>query len=213
MKKTLAIAICSLPLALAPAVYAQGTGAPGGNTAGTGATGASPSGSSGTGATQGSATPGSMGSGSATTGTPPAASGSADTATPAAAPSTSAADQSAASGGTPADAVSGWSVKKKFMGKTVYNENDEKIGEINDIIMSDDGKVTYVVIGAGGFIGMGEHNVAIPYDKITPSNDKITLQGYTKDQLKAMPKFQTADEKAAMAPGAAPGGTGGAVTK
>ncbi len=89
-------------------------------------------------------------------------------------------------------AISGWSVKKKIMGKDVHNENDEKVGEVTDVILANDGKAVYYVIGAGGFLGMGSHDVAIPFDKVTQGDDKLTLTGYTKDQLKALPKVEVA---------------------
>jgi sporulation protein YlmC with PRC-barrel domain len=91
-----------------------------------------------------------------------------------------------------ADATTGWSVKNNIMGKAVYNENDEKVGDISDIILSADGKTNYFVVGVGGFIGMGERRVAIPFDKFTHTEDRISVQGYTKEQLKEMPEFQLA---------------------
>ena len=51
----------------------------------------------------------------------------------------------------------------KLMGLDVYNENNEKLGDVNEIILDKSGKVTAVVIGVGGFLGMGEHDVAV-YD-------------------------------------------------
>ncbi len=90
----------------------------------------------------------------------------------------------------PAQQISGWSVKDR-LGKSVYNETDEKVGEIQDIVMSDSGSPAYFIVGAGGFLGMGEHKVAIPYDRITGTS-KLMLQGYTKDQLKALPPVEIA---------------------
>ncbi len=90
------------------------------------------------------------------------------------------------------ETVSGWSVKDKIMGANVYNEKNEKIGAIDDVILTSDGKVSAFVVGAGGFLGMGEHNVAIPFDKITKGADKLILEGYTKDQLKALPEVKVA---------------------
>lgn len=85
--------------------------------------------------------------------------------------------------------VAGWSIKDSVMGKNVYNENDEKVGDIRDVIL-DDGAATYYVIGAGGFLGLGEHDVAIPFDRLQRGNDRFILSGYTKDQLKEMPKVE-----------------------
>lgn len=84
--------------------------------------------------------------------------------------------------------ISGVSVKNSIMGKSVQNEAGDKIGDISDVVLATDGQVAYFIVGAGGFLGMGEHNVAIPYDKIKQNGDKLVLPGYTKDQLKALPK-------------------------
>jgi len=94
------------------------------------------------------------------------------------------------------DAITGTSIKNDLLGKTVYNEKDEKVGDVNDVILSSDGTTSYFIVGAGGFIGMGEHNVAIPYDKISATGDKMVLQGYTKEQLKEMPAFKPAKTNA-----------------
>lgn len=48
----------------------------------------------------------------------------------------------------------------------VYNNNNEKIGEIDDILLDQSGKADVVVIEVGGFLGMGKHTVALPYSQI-----------------------------------------------
>jgi sporulation protein YlmC with PRC-barrel domain len=53
----------------------------------------------------------------------------------------------------------------KLAGLDVYN-NDEKIGDIDELILGQDGKIEAVVIGVGGFLGIGEHNVAVPLDQV-----------------------------------------------
>ncbi len=90
------------------------------------------------------------------------------------------------------EAITGWSVKDKIMGKTVYNETNEKIGEVNDVVLAADGKAAYFIIGAGGFLGMGSHDVAVPFDRVTQMENKLTLQGMTKEQLKALPEVKLA---------------------
>ena len=49
------------------------------------------------------------------------------------------------------------------MGLAVYNAANEKIGEIDELMMGYSGKVDAVVIAVGGFLGMGEHQVAVPF--------------------------------------------------
>jgi sporulation protein YlmC with PRC-barrel domain len=54
----------------------------------------------------------------------------------------------------------------KLMGLDVYNEANEKLGDVNELILDKDGKVNAVVIGVGGFLGMGEHDIAVTMDKL-----------------------------------------------
>ena len=83
----------------------------------------------------------------------------------------------------------GWSVKDKIMGKSVYNENKEKIGTIDDLIVTSDKSLSYAIIGVGGFLGMGKHDVAIPMSQLKANQDGFVLPGATKDALKAMPEY------------------------
>jgi PRC-barrel domain len=80
----------------------------------------------------------------------------------------------------------------KVIGSTVYNDQNQSIGKIDDIIVSNDGKTPYIIVSAGGFLGMGEHLVALPYDSFRINADKIMLPGGTKDQIKALPEFKYA---------------------
>lgn len=54
----------------------------------------------------------------------------------------------------------------KLIGVNVYNDNNEKIGDIEELIVDKSGKVDNVVLGVGGFLGMGEHYVAVPMEKL-----------------------------------------------
>jgi sporulation protein YlmC with PRC-barrel domain len=87
-------------------------------------------------------------------------------------------------------AQKGWSAKKDVIGKAVYNDNNEKIGDVNDVIFSGNNSASFVVIGVGGFLGMGEHDVAVPLSRIKHDNDKLILPGATKEALKKMPEFR-----------------------
>ncbi len=84
----------------------------------------------------------------------------------------------------------GWSAKKSILGKTVYNENNERVGKVMDLIISPDRKVSYVIIGAGGFIGIGRNDVAIPASQLQDMGGKLVLPGATKEAVKAMPRFE-----------------------
>lgn len=54
----------------------------------------------------------------------------------------------------------------KFVGLNVYNANNEKIGDINELIIGKDGQIDTVVIGVGGFLGMGEHKVGLKWNQV-----------------------------------------------
>jgi len=87
----------------------------------------------------------------------------------------------------------GWSVKKSLMGKTIYNDAGDKVGNVEDLIISLDKSVSYIIVGAGGFIGIGRHDVAIPVSQIKDQAGKLVMAGATKDMIKAMPAFEYAD--------------------
>jgi sporulation protein YlmC with PRC-barrel domain len=55
----------------------------------------------------------------------------------------------------------------------VYNNDNEKVGDINELLLDQSGKVEAVVIGVGGFLGLGEHNVAVPFEQIKWSNEPV----------------------------------------
>ena len=90
----------------------------------------------------------------------------------------------------------GWSVKKSLMGKTIYNEANQKVGKVDDLIISPDKSVSYVIVGAGGFIGMGRHDVAIPISQIEDRSGKLVMPGATKDTIKSMPAFEYVSDTA-----------------
>src|SRR4051794_16101192 len=59
----------------------------------------------------------------------------------------------------------------KLDGLDVYNNNNEKVGDISEVLVDQSGKIQAVVIGVGGFLGMGEHDVAVPFDQIKFVNE------------------------------------------
>jgi sporulation protein YlmC with PRC-barrel domain len=65
----------------------------------------------------------------------------------------------------------------KVVGVSVYNDNNESLGSINDLLMDKSGNIKAVVIGVGGFLGVGEHLVAIPFDKIKFVNEPVAYTG------------------------------------
>ncbi len=88
----------------------------------------------------------------------------------------------------------GWSVKKTLMGKTIYNDAGVKVGKVEDLIISPDKNVSYVIVGAGGFVGIGRHDVAVPVAQIQDKAGKLVMAGATKESIKAMPGFTYATD-------------------
>ncbi|QIE29417.1 PRC-barrel domain protein (plasmid) [Caballeronia sp. SBC1] len=80
----------------------------------------------------------------------------------------------------------------KVVGATVYNENNDKIGTIDDLIVNPKDSATYVVLSVGGFLGMGTHLVAVPFSSLQIADKQILLRGGTKDSLKTLPEFKYA---------------------
>jgi sporulation protein YlmC with PRC-barrel domain len=93
----------------------------------------------------------------------------------------------------------------KMKGLNVYNGENQKIGDISELIVDHSGKIVAVVIGVGGFLGIGEHDVAVPFNELSWSPattgtsgqasqsypDRVVLR-MSKEQLKAAPEFKYA---------------------
>jgi sporulation protein YlmC with PRC-barrel domain len=111
-------------------------------------------------------------------------------ATPAPAPSTDSATTTVGNAQVnPADAV----LASQFMGQAVYTAANENIGEINDLIMNKELNNIVAVVGVGGFLGIGEKDVAIPINDIKVIKDtdnalRLTITA-SKEQLEALPAF------------------------
>ena len=121
------------------------------------------------------------------------------------------ADTAQASGGYLTEQAADQISANTYIGQSVYTGQNESIGEVNDLIMKKDGGLVAAIIGVGGFLGIGEKDVAVPMDKITVAQNtqdgtvKLTTSE-TAETLKAAPQFKTLQMIAAeKAP--APGGT------
>ena len=88
--------------------------------------------------------------------------------------------------------LEGWSVKKSVLGKPVYNDDNVKIGTVRDLIVAPDGSVSAAIVSAGGFLGVGSHDVAVPIASLDVRQGNLYLPGATKEALKATPAFQYA---------------------
>lgn len=79
-----------------------------------------------------------------------------------------------------------------YLGQPVVNDAGEKIGDVNDLLFDRSGKITSVVIGVGGFLGLGEKAVALAYDTLTYTDkdgQRVITLPLTKEALQAAPAF------------------------
>jgi sporulation protein YlmC with PRC-barrel domain len=83
----------------------------------------------------------------------------------------------AAAATTTTTTASGQWRTSKMDGIKVYNDANENIGSISDLLMDKSGNVKIAVIGVGGFLGMGEHLVAVPYEKLKFVNEAVAYTG------------------------------------
>jgi uncharacterized protein YrrD len=88
------------------------------------------------------------------------------------------------------EVTKGWSIKRAILGQPVYNETNERVGSVDDVIVTPDKALSYGIINAGGFLGLMKHNVAIPVSQFKLVDNKLVLPGATKNALKASPEFQ-----------------------
>ena len=110
---------------------------------------------------------------------------------------------------------------ESLLGVDVSNGQDT-IGEVADLIVTQDGRVEAIVVGVGGFLGVGQKSVALAWDSIELAERdgaRVILVAATREQLEGMPAFKTLEEKQAeeamrqqqqmqQQPGGAPAGVG-----
>jgi hypothetical protein len=80
----------------------------------------------------------------------------------------------------------------KVIGSSVVNDANETIGTVDDLLVSRDGKQPYAVLSIGGFLGMGNRLVVVPYETLKFADKKVMLPGGTKEGLKMLPEFKYA---------------------
>jgi sporulation protein YlmC with PRC-barrel domain len=83
----------------------------------------------------------------------------------------------------------------KMPGLKIYNDANENIGSINDLLMDKSGAIKIAVIGVGGFLGMGEHLVAVPYEKLKFVNQAVASTTTTKPATTTTTGAATGTEK------------------
>ena len=89
----------------------------------------------------------------------------------------------------------------KLMGMKVKNSSGDSLGDINDIIVDSKGKPSVAVIGVGGFLGIGEKNVGVPFEKLqiamNQNNTRVARLDVSKSTLESAPNFVYQDNKSA----------------
>lgn len=99
---------------------------------------------------------------------------------------------------TPAVTMSGNPVAAdKIIGRTVVNSAREKVGEVDSVLVDKDGKIRYVIVGVGGFLGIGERDVALRWDQLSfVGADQSVVVNMTRDEMAALPAHRFQDESA-----------------
>jgi hypothetical protein len=80
----------------------------------------------------------------------------------------------------------------KIVGAPIYNDQDEKIGSIDDLIVTPDRTVSFAIVSIGGFLGLGSRLVAIPIEQLREEKGRFILPGATKEALAKLPEFKYA---------------------
>lgn len=78
----------------------------------------------------------------------------------------------------------------KIVGASVYNDQNQSIGSVDDVLMGHDNKATTAVLSVGGFLGMGSKLVSVPFDQLKVEKNRIVMPGATKASLTSMPTYK-----------------------
>jgi sporulation protein YlmC with PRC-barrel domain len=79
-----------------------------------------------------------------------------------------------------------------YYNEDVYDNQENKIGDVNDILLDTDGRVSAVIVGVGGFLGLGQKDVAVPFNalKVAEKNgDRYLVMNTTKEALQSAPGY------------------------
>ena len=87
----------------------------------------------------------------------------------------------------------------KVVGLNVYNDNNENVGSINELLMDKSGNIKAAVLSVGGFLGMGARYVAVPFDKIKFSNEPVSYAATSTKPTEARPQSTTTTGSSATA--------------
>lgn len=104
----------------------------------------------------------------------------------------------------------------KLVGADVTNTANERVGSVDELLLNTSGQVQGLVVSVGGFLGVGDRKVVLPWDDMTISrkgDQVVAVASASKDELKAMPEYQPPKHAATTKPMASPMGTSSTTTK
>jgi sporulation protein YlmC with PRC-barrel domain len=81
---------------------------------------------------------------------------------------------------------------RQIFGSPVYNDLNERIGSVDDIIVTFDKSVSYAIVNAGGFLAVTKYDVAVPVSRLKLVDGRLVLPGATREALKDVPPFEYA---------------------
>ncbi|HZH28545.1 MAG TPA: DUF4142 domain-containing protein [Azospirillaceae bacterium] len=81
---------------------------------------------------------------------------------------------------------------RDLLGRDVIGSNGEPIGEVEDIVLNQDGAPLALVVASGGFLGLGEKRISIPFTqaRIQPERNRVAVTGISQQDVEAMPEFR-----------------------
>jgi hypothetical protein len=89
-----------------------------------------------------------------------------------------------------------------FIGQPITNQAGETVGYVNDLLLDKTGRISTVVIGVGGFLGIGEKNVAIPFGSLSftadPKGNRVVMAPLSREALQAAPEFKATEKSVYM---------------
>lgn len=98
----------------------------------------------------------------------------------------------------------------KLIGADVKNPANEKIGDVSEVLVTTDGKVNAVIVSVGGFLGVGDRKVVMPWEQLrfsSEGSDLVVMTNTTREALKTMPEYQDPSRASSQQP-VAPGNGG-----
>ncbi len=114
-------------------------------------------------------------------------------------PSTSSQPAASASTNMQSNLKGNWRASK-LVGLSIYNDSNENLGSISEILVDNSGKINAVIVGVGGFLGVGQHDIAVSFDKLKWVNEPI--RSASTDRAPAAPACRPQQARQRVPPAA-----------